>query len=127
MIEAFSLYQAVLFAAAVSAATLYTLALLVVGKPPFRSESAPRSIRQTIVRRVVLAMLACIAVGVLMDAGSRCIEVISLLALTYAAGLFAAIQFHRRNKRLHEKKIQAGARTPVPPPRRTTLEEGRTT
>ena len=99
IIDSFRLYQAVLFAAAVSAVTLYAIALLISGKAPFVTPGMPRRRRSTALRMLLVVVLLAIAAGVLIDSGPQFPAVASLLAVTYGAGLLASLRFGFRAQR----------------------------
>ncbi len=108
-IDHFGSYRAVIYAAAVSAATLYALALLIRDRPPFRAANAPRVLGTVIADKLLVALLVAVAFGVLLDAGESVAAVTILLGIAYGAGLLAAL------------RIRHGARRELPLPRTAAL------
>ena len=104
-IDHFGSYRAVIYAAAVSAATLYALALLIRDRPPFRAANAQRVLGTVIADKLLVALLVAVAFGVLLDAGASVAAVTILLGIAYGAGLLAAL------------RLRHGARRELPLPR----------
>ncbi len=95
-IDYFSIYQAVIFAAAISATTLYALALLVRQRPPFLDPS--RSAWAKMAERLLAVLLMALGAGVLMDAGDSFAAVLTLLIITYGAGLLASLRLRYQTR-----------------------------
>lgn len=103
VIDYFNIYRAVILAAAFAASSLYALALLNRERPPFRQvREGPMSRTRAIefaTNRVMVALLAGIGVGVLVDAGDSAIAVAILIGIAYAGGMLAALRLRSQLRR----------------------------
>jgi amino acid transporter len=98
-IDCFGSHRVVIHAASISAATLYALALLVRGRPPFALTNAPRAAGAAFMEKALAGVLLAIAAGVLVEAGDSIWAVSTLLAMTLGAGLLAALRLRRGSRR----------------------------
>jgi len=92
-------YRVVIHAASVAAATLYALALLVRGRPPFAPANEPRVRAAALADKGLAALLVAVAAGVLVDAGESLRAVSTMLVVTLGAGLLAALRLRRGSQR----------------------------
>lgn len=95
LIESLGIHEAVMLAAAISAALLYAIALLIRGRPPFH-QPLQRG-WQPWLGRSLAGLLVLVALGVLLAADASRIALVALLGVTYGAGWVAALRF-RRNR-----------------------------
>lgn len=93
----FSLYEASIFSAAISAALVYAVATLTAERPPFRATER-LGIRRVASLLLALGLIA-LAIGVIVDAGEDRISTILLLICAYAAALYAAWRTGRTHKK----------------------------
>jgi amino acid transporter len=100
-IEAFHAHQAVILAAAISAAALYALAFVIRRLPPFQPAGARMPLAWRVIAGAAFALLVAIAGGVLLDAGEQLGAVTGLLIVTYGAGALVALRlrFHFQARR----------------------------
>lgn len=108
VIEVLAMHRAVMFAAAIAAATLYAIALLIRERPPFGAAGALSRGRR-VARVVALLVLAAVVAGVIAGAGESLGALAVLLAVTVCAAAIASWRADSRSR-------AARAATPRSPP-----------
>jgi amino acid transporter len=98
VIDFFSIYRAVIFAAAIAATSQYAVALLISERPPFKLKNLGETkvSGKGWVKHVVAALLVVVAIGVFADAGESMIAVLALVSLTYGAGWLASMRLRHQ-------------------------------
>jgi len=95
------LYRAPILAAAVSAALVYAAAAITWERPPFREADR----RRGWVGHVLAGGLACLAVGVIVDAGPAMWRTILVLAIAYAIGILASLRIRDKKRPTLDKPV----------------------
>jgi amino acid transporter len=96
IIARLDLFRPTMFAAAISAALFYALAILAAFRPPFLDPREQISRVGRVIAVLTVVGLFTIVAGVLVDAGTERVAVMSVIGTCYVTGLLSALRLRGR-------------------------------